>query len=64
MRQSTLSTGLFLVAAFAMPAFAQQRGNDPASQTPAPPVDDAIKTLVGRLDVEKYKATIKGLTVR
>jgi len=33
----------------------------PASvQTPAP--DDPIKTLVSRLDLEKYKATIKGLT--
>ena len=31
--------------------------------TPAPPVPpDPIKTLVERLDVEKYKATIKGLT--
>src|SRR6266536_3287644 len=24
--------------------------------------DDPVKTLVGRLDLEKYKATIKGLT--
>src|SRR5919107_1020026 len=29
--------------------------------TPAPAADP-IKTLVGRLDLEKYKATIKGLT--
>jgi hypothetical protein len=29
---------------------------------PAAPPDDPIKTLVGRLDLEKYKATIKGLT--
>src|SRR3954468_25015134 len=28
----------------------------------APAPDDPIKTLVGRLDLEKYKATIKGLT--
>jgi hypothetical protein len=27
-----------------------------------PPPDDPIETLVGRLDLEKYKATIKGLT--
>src|SRR5438128_9447554 len=37
-----------------------------AQQTPqAPPVDappDPIKTMVERLDLEKYKATIKGLT--
>ena len=34
------------------------------AQTPAPlpAPDDPIKTLVGRLDLEKYKATIKGLT--
>lgn len=36
------------------------------AQNPAPPAqpapDDPIKTLVGRLDLEKYKATIKGLT--
>ena len=33
-------------------------------QQPAPGTapDPAIKTLVGRLDLEKYKATIKGLT--
>ena len=24
--------------------------------------DDPVKTLVGRLDLERYKATIKGLT--
>jgi hypothetical protein len=32
----------------------------PASQ-PAP-ADDPVRTLVGRLDLDKYKATIKGLT--
>jgi hypothetical protein len=34
---------------------------DAAPQS-APTVDDPVKTLVGRLDLEKYKATIKGLT--
>src|SRR5438477_7583480 len=36
-----------------------------AQQTQAPPADappDPIKTLVERLDLERYKATIKGLT--
>ncbi len=28
----------------------------------APVIDPAVQTLVGRLDLEKYKATIKGLT--
>jgi len=26
------------------------------------PAEDPVKVLVGRLDLEKYKATIKGLT--
>jgi hypothetical protein len=33
----------------------------PPAPSPAQP-DDPIKTIVGRLDLEKYKATIKGLT--
>ena len=33
-----------------------------AQQPAAPPAGDPIRTLVGRLDLEKYKATIKGLT--
>jgi hypothetical protein len=38
------------------------QGTTPA-QTPATAVpDDPIKTMVARLDLEKYKATIKGLT--
>jgi peptidase M28-like protein len=40
-------------------AFAQQAAQTPA---PPPPPDDPVRTLVGRLDLEKYKATIKGLT--
>ncbi len=34
------------------------------SQAPlqAPPPEDPVKTMVARLDLEKYKATIKGLT--
>jgi hypothetical protein len=36
---------------------------EPASTTPAAPAQpDPIATLAGRLDLEKYKATIKGLT--
>jgi len=46
---------------------AQQTGMVPqgstAAQTPATPApEDPIKTMVARLDLEKYKATIKGLT--
>ena len=32
------------------------------AQTPATPENDPIKTLVGRLELNRYKATIRGLT--
>ena len=38
-----------------------QTPQTPAGQTQAPPPDD-VATLVGHLELEKYKATIKGLT--
>src|SRR5438270_6855309 len=41
------------VIALAPPAFGQRAGNTPS--------DDPRKVLVGRLDLERYKATIKGL---
>ena len=34
----------------------------PSSQAAAPQPEDPIQALVGRLDLERYKATIKGLT--
>ena len=34
----------------------------PPAAPPTAPADDPVRTLVGRLDHEKYKATIKGLT--
>ena len=36
----------------------------PRAQTPAPPAaaPDPVRTLVSRLELERYKATIKGLT--
>jgi hypothetical protein len=39
-------------------------GNPPQAQAPAPatPAPDAVRTLVSRLDLERYKATVKGLT--
>jgi hypothetical protein len=40
-----------------------QRGDQPPAPPPAAAqVDEGIKAMVGRLDLEKYKATIKGLT--
>jgi hypothetical protein len=35
---------------------------DPLPPLATPTIDEGIKTLVGRLEIEKYKATIKGLT--
>src|SRR5258705_10070476 len=50
----------FSVAAIALivTSVHAQRGGAPAA--PAPP--DLVRPLVGRLDLEKYKATLKGLT--
>jgi peptidase M28-like protein len=52
-----------LVCAFAVAAAltTAAHAQSPAPQA-QPPADDPIKTLVGRLDLEKYKAAIKGLT--
>jgi len=46
------------------PVFAQGRGAaGPAGAQPqAAPAEDPVKIMVGRLDLEKYKATLKGLT--
>ena len=61
-RASRLAT-FGLAALLATPVIAQ-RGAAPAAggQPQAAPVEDPIKTIVGRLDLEKYKATVKGLT--
>ncbi len=48
-----VSCGLLL---FGTPALAQGGGQTPADST------DPVRTLVSRLDLEKYKATIRGLT--
>ena len=52
-----IAVGVVLVAAFGSRSFAQRDGA-------APPADsvDPVRVLVGRLDLERYKATIKGLT--
>jgi hypothetical protein len=47
-----------LLAVLAVPVAAQA----PDSSARRDSVDDPIRTLVSRLDLEKYKATIKGLT--
>ncbi len=50
-----------LVIAHAAPVFGQRAG-EASSQAQSAPTGDPIKVLVGRLDLEKYKTTIKGLT--
>jgi hypothetical protein len=58
MRQvRVIAAGLALVAASGSSSFAQRDGAPP----PADSVDP-VRVLVGRLDLERYKATIKGLT--
>jgi hypothetical protein len=37
-------------------------GGQPAAVTATAKADDPVQTLVGRLDLERYKATVKGLT--
>ena len=45
------------------PSIAGNRGRVERQQPAAPaPANDPIRTLVSRLDLEKYKATVKGLT--
>ena len=51
-----LSLGLLTVLSSSLSA---QRGRGGAS---ADTTEDPVKTMVGRLDLEKYKATVKGLT--
>src|SRR4029453_2671040 len=61
----TLSCILICIASSGLGVSSQQPQSQPPAQTPGSPqaeVDDPVRTLVGRLDLEKYKATIKGLT--
>ena len=67
---STIGIGALIVGsgaiacgrrAAAPPAPASSTTGSPRAQSE--PSDDTVKALVGRLDLEKYKATIKGLTM-
>src|SRR3972149_3767726 len=53
---SRLTVACGMAAALAVPA----SGQTPVAQAPA--ADDPVKAIVSRLDLEEYKATIKGLT--
>src|SRR5438477_9581697 len=55
-----MRSSVFVLALLGVLSQAQVPAPPPAAQPPAP--DDPIKTLVERLDLEKYKVTVKGLT--
>jgi len=62
-RTVVIASCLALFLGLASTAWAQsQPSAAPGAAAQAAPADDPIRTLVGRLDLEKYKATIKGLT--
>src|SRR6187397_1442093 len=50
------------VCALALVTTSVLSAQQPAPQQAATAPEDPIKTIVSRLDLEKYKATIKGLT--
>ena len=58
MRSKKLFVLLGVVATSAISVFAQGAGQAPQT----PPADDPIKVMVDQLDLDKYKATLKGLT--
>jgi hypothetical protein len=65
-RMTLILSSLAVLLGFIATAWAQSQ---PAAPQAAPgagaqlaPADDPVRTLVGRLDLEKYKATIKALT--
>ena len=59
----SLALASSLTVAQAAPSQTQTQAPAPtSSQAAGPQPEDPIQTLVGRLDLERYKATIKGLT--
>ena len=61
MRWKVCVLAVCVVGCFGYPVSAQDEEPAQARAT-VPPPDPTIKTLVERLELEKYKATIKGLT--
>ena len=54
-----LASGIAAAFAVSLSAQAPSQQTTPAQ---SPPPDDPVKSIVSRLDLERYKATIKGLT--
>ena len=58
-----LACGVITVGALsAFPSRVQAQQQAAPAAAAAADADDPIRVMVGRLDLEKYKATIKGLT--
>ena len=67
MRSTVLTAAVCLTVGVAFTSVSARQQTPPAAPPTAAPVpvpapEDPIKTMVGRLDLEKYKATIEGLT--
>ena len=71
MRSVRLIVTAFIFIVGIIPVVHAQRGGQPATGAGAAPaapppaaaqIDEGIKAMAGRLDLEKYKATVKGLT--
>jgi Peptidase family M28 len=69
MRSTVLMAAVCAAVGLALTPLSARQQTPPAAPQaaapqaePAPPPEDPIKTMAGRLDLEKYKATIKGLT--
>ena len=60
MRQKSIVLSLGLLTALSTNAFAQRGGAGRGGVVDT--TEDQVKTMVGRLELEKYKATVKGLT--
>jgi len=63
-RRATLAVAILstLFTLAAAPTHAQQRGAAGNQAAPPDTLNDPVRLMVARLDLEKYKATIKGLT--
>src|SRR5580693_8154738 len=62
MRSKLMIAAICAVAIGLIPQASVRRGTVAAAQSPAETVADPAKILVDRLDLERYKATIKALT--
>ena len=62
MRVNTLVVAICRVVTILLVLVLGHRAGGASAQAQSTPTDDPVKVLVGRLDLERYKATIKALT--